>query len=68
MSVCITVRDDPPVVAHCLPDDNLADDLADQQGIGDVRADGRGVFFGVFSFEEDIGHGPWRYLGLALLS
>ena len=41
-----------------LPNNNLANNLADQQCIGYPRTDGGGVFLGILRFEEDIGHRP----------
>jgi len=39
-----------------LPDDNLADNLANQQGIRHARADGRSVLLGVLDLEKDVDH------------
>ena len=41
-----------------LPENDLPDNLTNQQCIGHACADSRGVFLGVFSFQEDICHGP----------
>jgi hypothetical protein len=45
-----------------LPDNDLSDDLADEQGVGHASADGCGVLLWIFFLEEDIGHSPWRLL------
>lgn len=38
-------------------DGDLTDDLADQEGVGDLGADGGGVLLWIFGFQDDVGHG-----------
>ena len=39
-------------------DDDLAEDFADEEGVGNLGAHGGGVLFFVLGAEEDVGHGP----------
>lgn len=53
-------HDDGRLAAHVVAgqaDDHLAQDLADEQGVGDAGADLGGVLVRVFLLEEHVGHG-----------
>ena len=39
-------------------DGDLADDLTDEQGVGDLSADRGGVLLWILFPQEDVGHGP----------
>ena len=52
------IEDSQVLQTACQANDNLTDDFAHEQGVGDSGAHNRGIFLWILPLEKDVCHGP----------